>query len=263
MLEGVAQVLCGEARTALVEDQHNGQKDEQHRHANGRDHHVGGHPDGFGGGQKCLFVVGHALAAQQQAVGVDAVGRASLQGAIVLAAVELHFRGVFRKDDADLDDLVGERLAQDGDREQVALAETVQVGEKPRRGQAPVAGNRRVGVRPAYRQAGALDVAAGNLQHGLVGAMVDGQAHVNAGDVYVAHDARARHVQQAAVLLRLLGRGNPAVSLLPQALVVPARLLQQPVHLLLRHPLHRLDIRGDGPGLVQRIPPVAECGVHQ
>ena len=62
----------------------------------------------------------------------------------------------------------------------------------------------RVGGRAAHRQAGALQVACGDLQHAVVGAVVDGQLHADFGDGDVTHNARAGNIQRFVVAGKLI-----------------------------------------------------------
>ena len=48
----------------------------------------------------------------------------------------------------------------------------------------------------AHRQAGALQVACGDLQHAIAGAVVDGQLHTDLFNGDVAHNAGAGHIQR-------------------------------------------------------------------
>ena len=48
-------------------------------------------------------------------------------------------------------------------------------------------------------------MACGHLQHGVAGAVVDGQLHPDAGNGDVAHDAGAGHVQRGAVGGKVVG----------------------------------------------------------
>ena len=62
----------------------------------------------------------------------------------------------------------------------------------------------RVGGRAAHRQAGALYVACGDLQHAVAGAVVDGQLHADFGDGDVTHNARAGNIQRVGVASKLI-----------------------------------------------------------
>ena len=133
----------------------------------------------------------HAMAAHEQTVRVDAVGRAGKQGAQVLALNYLQGRHVLRLHDKNLVHLVGERTREHRDSEGVAHLHLVEVGEEPRGGKPPVCGEHSVGGGPAHRQAAPLKVAHARSQGGVGRAVVDRQPHIEPVDGDVTHHVGA------------------------------------------------------------------------
>ena len=120
--------------------------------------------------------------------------------------------------------------------------------------------NDRVGALATHRQAGALQVACGDLQHAIAGAVVDGQLHADLGDRDVAHDPGAGHVQRAFVA------GEPVGEI--QGVRVGGDLRIEGVCRLeigavvgIGQLVHVLGIGGHGTGLVPLVHIVAEGGV--
>ena len=103
------------------------------------------------------------MSANQQPVGIDAVGGAGHQGAVVLAFYNFQCGGILRLHDEDLIHLIGQDLIQHPQKEGIPLPELVQVGEQLGAGQTPVTGEDAVGALPAYRQAGPFQMADGHL----------------------------------------------------------------------------------------------------
>lgn len=144
-------------------------------------------------------------------MGIDAIGGAGHQSAQVLPGLDLqrvHLGGLYNED---LVHLVGQHLVQHPDGEGVPLHDLVQIGKQLGAGQASVAGEHAVGALAAYGQAGPVHMAHGDLQNGFGGAVVDGQGHIDIGDLDIAHNARAAEVQKLFILLLLLLRQGEAV----------------------------------------------------
>ena len=101
-----------------------------------------------------------------------------------------------------------------------------------------------------------------HLEHRLLRAVVDGQGAVDFGDLDIAHDAAAGYVQQGQVLLpfrfgELVGNG-----LLRQPGVIRAGGQPQLLVILLGQAGHAFRVAGDGLGLVEGVPVIAEGGVE-
>ena len=103
------------------------------------------------------------MSANQQPVGIDAVGGAGHQGAVVLPLRDFQRGGILRLHDEDLIHLIGQNLIQHPQEEGIPLPELVQVGEQLGAGQTPVTGEDAVGTLPAHRQAGPFQMAHGHL----------------------------------------------------------------------------------------------------
>lgn len=235
-------------------EQHAKQQQQQQRHSHQRGHRGGVdlHRVGRHAHVGSRFLrVGNAVAAHQQPVGVDAVGRAGDKGAVVLPVLDRQVAEFLRLDDADLVHLVGQGLVQHVEDEGVPFRQLVQVGEQLGAGQPAVAGQHRVGAGAAHRKAAALDVADADLQSGLVGAVVDGQIDVDLVDLDVADHVGAGHVHGGVVLGQLLVRKAEAVGFAGQGGVVGPGLREQLVVGVVVQGGHLFSVAGDGAGLVE------------
>ena len=147
-------------------------------------------------------------------MGVDAVGRAGDEGDQVASRDLAQGVGLLGLDDGDVVDLVLEGLPQGGDVEDVALLELVEVVEHGRGGQPGVAGEDCVGGGAADRQARAEQVPDAFRQGAAVGAVVDGQAHVDGGDDDPGHDRVDVHLVEVGLVLGGVGalRLEPGVE---------------------------------------------------
>ena len=101
--------------------------------------------------------------------------------------------------------------------ERIALLQLVQAGEQPGAGQSGMPGHHRMRGLAAHRQRTARDMAGRDLQDALVGAVVDRQAHLDAGDGHIAHHTRAGDVEHALVI-PFLGIGHDPTVVLVLAL---------------------------------------------
>ena len=119
-------------------------------------------------------------------MGVDGVGRAGDEGAVVPAGDDVQPLGAFRLDDVDLVDLIGQHLVHDVQVKLVTFAEFVQISEEHSLGQTAVAGQHAVGALAAKGIACAFQMADALGEHLVGRALVDGQVHVDLGDRDVA-----------------------------------------------------------------------------
>ena len=196
-------------------------------------------------------------------MGVHAVGRAGHQGAQVLAGHGHQELGVLGEDDVDLVYLIGQGLAQDVHPEQVPHHQFIDVGEQPGAGQAPVAGEDRVGPLAPHGEGRPVDVPHRHLEDLLRGAVIEGQVTVDGGDVNGAHHAVAPGVKLAVVVSQPL-RGEEGGAPFPgPPVVVGQGVGQDPVILLLVQVGHLVRVVHDGSGLVEGVPPVADLGISQ
>ena len=196
-------------------------------------------------------------------MGVDAVGRAGDQGAVVLALLDGQIAHLRRQDDAYLVYLVGQRLIQYLEQEEVSRHQLVQVREQPRAGQAPVAGKHAVGPLAPYGQGGPLHVAHGDLQDRVARAVVDGEGAFDLRDVDIAHDAGAGDIQAVLIELLIFFGKKVGVGLFRQGGVVGLRFAPDPVVVRVVHGGHGVGVAGDGPRLVERVPIIAQRRVDQ
>ena len=140
----------------------------------------------------------------QESVGVDAVGRTGHQRHIVFAGIDLHQLHVFRENDVDLIHLIGVFLSQDEQGEPVARPQLVQLREQLGGGKSPVSGDHRMGAFAAHGKRAPLQVARGDLQNGVAGAVVDTEIALDGGDLDIPHHAGAVEIQLGFILGKLV-----------------------------------------------------------
>ncbi len=204
------------------------------------------------------------MAPNQEPVGIDAIGGAGHEGTQILALLNEQGLGVLWLHDQNLVYLIGQHLIQHAQPEPIPHHQPIQVGEKSGTGQAPVAGQDAVGALPAHGQARPLQVPHSHLQNRILGAVVNGQGHIQAGDFDVAHNAHAGHVQQPLIFRLLVVVQKVGVFPAHQGAVIGLGLLPKLTVAILVQLGHLLGIVGDGTGLVRLVPPVGEGGVqHQ
>ena len=102
---------------------------------NDNSHHYGDQGLIYLHGVRCnigvTIQIGDPVSADQQPVGIDAVGRAGKQSTVILALVNLQFRQIRRLYDPDLIHLVGDRTVQNGHRPDIPDSQLVQICKKP------------------------------------------------------------------------------------------------------------------------------------
>src|SRR5699024_9780574 len=117
-------------------------------------------------------------------------------GDIIHALCDVQRFNVVRKGGLDFVHLVGHVPVQDGYGEPVSHLQLVQVGEHLGLDQSVVGGEDAVGAGAAGGQAGAQPITGSGLQLLLLGALINGQLHVDFGNADVAHHAVAQGVEQ-------------------------------------------------------------------
>lgn len=232
---------------------------------------VGGHAD-----IQLLLFVFHAAAAHEQAVGIDAVRMAGHQRAEIHAGENFQLGQIAGLDDRYFIHLIGQRLVQNGQIEQVADLHDIQVAEQLGAGQAAVSAQEAmgreihcafkiflVGVQAAHGQAGSHDMPDRGLQHGVAGSVIDRQVGFCFGDRYEAHVARSVHVELGVILLGklLVVFNHPAVGQFKQPPVIFHGGVQYRLVFLIVQLGHALGIGGDGAALVHLVPVFAEGGI--
>ena len=120
-----------------------------------------------------------------------------------------------------------------------------------------------MGAFAAHGQAGPVQMADGDLEDDLLGAVVDGQVDVDLGNFDVGHDAVSGHVQELFVLVFQAVIQNEGIVPAVQRLVVGPGLLPEGGVVLFAQMGHLLGVGADGPTLVEGVPPVAEGRVQQ
>lgn len=232
--------------------QRHGRSNEQRLDLDG----IGGHADGLG-------LVFHAVAANEQPVGIDAVGRAGHECTEILSRLDLERGNVVRLNDQNAVYLIGQHLVEHADHERIALDELVEVGEELRAGQAAMAGEHAVGAFSAGRERGPVEMADGDLEDRIVRPVVDRKRELDGRDLDVAHDAGTGDVQQAVILRALLVGQEIAVFAFQQRLVVVSGRRPQLVIPRLIEALHVGGVAGDGLRGVEGVPVVAYSRVQK
>ena len=106
-------------------------------------------------------------------------------------------------------------------------------------------------------------MAHGDLQHALVHAVVDGQRDLELRDLDVAHDAGTGNIQQRLILRQIFPGLPQRVFPLGQPLVISLGSRPHLVVIIIVQRGHALGVGGDGVGLVEGVPVVADAGVQQ
>lgn len=126
-----------------------------------------------------------------------------------------------------------------------------------------MAGNHAVGAGAAYGEGAPFNMADGDLQHGVLDAVVDGQGDPDGRNLDIAHDAVAGDVQQIFVLPGFFLGGLIAVGVAAQRFVIGLRLCPNLLVGIIVHFSNCFRIAGNGPGLMEGVPPVAYGRVQQ
>ena len=117
----------------------------------------------------------------QESLGIDAVGGAGQQGAVVLPFLNSDQGDVVRLYDADLIHLVGQDLIEDGECKGIPGLHAVQMGKEQGRGQAAVGGNNAVGAGTSDGQAAALKMSGGDAEDRIRCTVVTGSSSLILG----------------------------------------------------------------------------------
>ena len=120
-----------------------------------------------------------------------------------------------------------------------------------------------MGAFAAHGQAGPFQMAHGDLQDRFLRTMIDGQRAINAGDFNIAHDAKTGHIQKLLVFFLLGVAEQVRIDPIGQRCVVAFGRGPDFVVLILVQICNFLGICGNGPGLVEGVPVIADRGVQQ
>ena len=209
-----------------------------------------------------LSGIRHTGAAHKHTVGVNGIGCAGDQRAVVPAGDNFQILGVFRLHDLDLVYLIRQHLVHDVEVKAVALAQLVQVGKQYRLGQTAVPRQHTVGACAAQRIAGAFQMSDALYQHIVACALINGQVYVNFGYGNVAKAlAHVQHVHIACADVVRFAR-RVAVDGIVQLLVVAARSLLGGVDFLGVHRLHVVVVAFNDRACVALCHRVADNRVH-
>ena len=127
-----------------------------------------------------------------------------------------------------------------------------------------MAGEDAVGILPPHGQGGAGNMAHGDLQHALLHPVIDGKTNFDFGNFDGAHHPGAGNVQDGGVFLQLLVGGHPVdLFQLGQPDIIIPGLVQKDLVAGIVDLGHAFCVGGDGPGLMEGIPIVADRGIQQ
>ena len=104
------------------------------------------------------------MAANQQPVGIDTIGSAGDEGAIIPALFDIEVLKLVWKDCTDLIDLIGEGFVKYAYHKSIAVVKQIEVAEELCTGQSAVSGEDAVGRFTADREGTALDMTDGDLE---------------------------------------------------------------------------------------------------
>ena len=217
--------------------------------------------DSLGLNDQLAVFICDAVAAHQHAVGIDAVGCAGDERAVILTGNGDKLGDVAGQNNANLVNLIGDHLVEDGDREAVPFRDLVQIGKEPGTGQTAVAGEHSMGAGAADGKTRPIHMADGDLQYRFLGGMVNGNVDIDGGDIDIAHQPGAGEVEQQIILGQVLLGHGVGVLLLQQARVIVVGGLDHGGQLSGVRLVHLTGVRDDGAGGVEGVPPVADRGI--
>ena len=120
-----------------------------------------------------------------------------------------------------------------------------------------------MGAFAAHGQAGPFQMAHGDLQDRFLRTMIDGQRAINAGDFNIAHDAKTGHIQKLLVFFLLCVAQKVGVVPFCQRCIVGLCGGPDFVILILVQICDFFGIRGNGAGLVEGVPVIADGRIQQ
>ena len=130
------QLVLGAASLALLVppaggDEHEDQQNEQNRGRHQRCHDNRLEPHGVCSDTRLIrLVVVHTVAAHQETVGIDTVGRAGDQRAVVHVWIDLQVLKFLRQDDSDLVHFIGQCTVEDLKQKFVARLQLIDISEQ-------------------------------------------------------------------------------------------------------------------------------------
>ena len=120
-----------------------------------------------------------------------------------------------------------------------------------------------MGALAPHRQTGPVQMPHGDLQHRIVGTMVDWQGDINVGDFDIPHNPRAVQIQQLVIFCFLLRGDQKRILPLRQPPVIFLGLQEHFVIFFPIQILHLLGIGSHRSSRVQGIPVIAEGWIQQ
>ena len=144
---------------------------------------------------------------------VHAVGSTGDKGTQVAPGVDSQLSRVLRENGIDFDHLIGQRLPQHTEKEQIALFQEVKIGKHLLSGKAAVTGQHTMRPEATYRERGAEQVAHAPVEGTFLCAVVDRQIDADSGDLHIAHQSVLPHIQERVVALRGFDKGVLRVGL--------------------------------------------------
>ena len=152
------------------------------------------------------------MAPDQETVGVDPVGGAGNQGYIILLPVNFQSVNLVRLHNQDLVNLIGQGFVQHMEVKEISLFQLLQIRKHPGCCHAGMGRNHSMRALTANGQGCSGHVPRAALQGVLAHAVVDGQQHINSGNLNVAHNAIPGQIQKAVVVQSIQFSGSSAGS---------------------------------------------------
>lgn len=196
-------------------------------------------------------------------MGIDAIGSTGNERALVAVVINGQGGNVLRIHDEYLIHLIGENLMQDTDQELIPFHDLIQIGEELGAWETSVAGEN--GMRPlsSHGKAGPVQMADGDLEDALIGAVVNRERAFDCRNIHVTHNAGPGYIQGIAVFFLFLVREGKNTRAKADPAVKSPRSFQNRVIFRGIHRRYRIRVGGNGPGLVERVPIVTEAGIQQ
>ena len=151
------------------------------------------------------FAVLHTHSTHKQAVGIDTVGSAGQESAVVLALDGLQVACLRGEHHLDLIHLIGEDTVENGYPEPVANLQFIEVGEQLGAGQTSVTREDTVSRITAHRESSSGEMTDADLQDFLSDTVVNGELGVELVDVDIAHDTRACYIESLIIAFDEVG----------------------------------------------------------
>ena len=133
-------------------------------------------------------------------MGIHTKRCAGNQSAMICTLGNSQVCGVIRKNGFDLINLIGHSFTQDIQVEHIANFHLVQVREHFLGCHARVGSQNSMGILTANRQRATQQMTNASLQSGFICSMVDGQSHLDLGDLHISHNAVSCNIELVLII---------------------------------------------------------------